>query len=77
MEKVGADRRWRLAVIAAAFELPVRAVVVDALAVHRCPRADPTTLRWLRRRHGWDDSVAPYYLAHLRRLLRAPAGRAR
>jgi hypothetical protein len=27
--------------------------------------------RWLQQRHGWDGSVAPYYLAHLRGLLRA------
>ena len=55
--------------IAEAFELSPRDVFVDAVVLDLSQRPATTMYQWLRERHGWHDSVAPYYLEHLKRLL--------
>jgi hypothetical protein len=58
-------------VIAAAFEVSDRDVIADATALQRWTAmrraaSDAVVIRrWLQRRHGWDDSVPPYYLAYI------------
>jgi hypothetical protein len=64
------ERRRLLGIIAEAFELSPREVFVDATVVDVSWRRDADLYPWLQQRHGWHDSVAPYYLAHLRRLTR-------
>jgi len=56
-------------IIALAFEVAPRDVVVDAAAVRAGAPSHVPIQRWLQHRHGWDPSVAPYYVAHLLRLL--------
>lgn len=72
-EGVVAERRRHLVIIAEAFELSAREVVVDAIAAQDCT-SSTWPCRWVQFRHGWDDSVVPYYLVHLRQLLDAPVG---
>ena len=62
-------RRALLDTIADAFEVTPREVVVDARLVSSAGWSPVPIQHWLQRRHGWDGSVAPYYLAHLHRLL--------
>jgi hypothetical protein len=56
--------------IAEAFEITPQEVVVDSAAVRAGGYSHVPIQRWLQDRHHWDGSVAPYYLAHLRGLLR-------
>jgi hypothetical protein len=58
-----------LALIAEAFELTPRDVFEDATIIELSGHPDAALYERLRQRHGWDDSVAPYYVAHLRRLV--------
>ena len=51
--------------IAAAFEVPLLAVVDDALLVRTWHSGAAELRDVLRRRHDWDASVAPYYVQWL------------
>ncbi|HEV7664904.1 MAG TPA: hypothetical protein VGQ62_15345 [Chloroflexota bacterium] len=52
--------------IAVAFELQRDAVLDDLAVVSDWPSNEDALVDQLRGRHGWDDSVAPYYLRWLR-----------
>jgi hypothetical protein len=60
-----------LSILAAAFELTRSQVLDDAAYVAAWPGAEPALLAVMARRHAWDRSVPPYYLAALRRVLQA------
>jgi len=51
--------------IAAAFEVPLLAVLNDAVLVRTWHNGDAELCDVLRRRHDWDASVAPYYVRWL------------
>jgi hypothetical protein len=52
--------------IAEAFEVSDSEVLADAVLVSGWSDSERALLDQLRRRHGWDGSVAPYYLLWLR-----------
>lgn len=62
-------RRRLLAIISEAFELTPRQVLVDAMVIDLAARPETAVCTWLRQRHGWDESLPPYYLVYLRRLM--------
>jgi hypothetical protein len=51
--------------IAAAFEVPLIAVLDDAVLVRTWHKGAAELRDVLRRRHDWDASVAPYYMRWL------------
>jgi hypothetical protein len=61
----------QLRILAAAFELTRAEVLDDAACVAAWTGPESALLEVMARRHAWDRSVPPYYLAALWRVLQA------